>query len=75
MTTTNLLSKCCTAPVEVQIADEGTSHWTCQICEKPCDILPNSYWNAEVSPKVAWWAKLFLWLCALVALVAAVAFL
>lgn len=31
-------SKCCNAEIKVYNGDEGTNHWTCNGCNKPCDV-------------------------------------
>jgi hypothetical protein len=35
-------SKCCAAPLRVESADEGTSHYICPECGQPSDRLPAS---------------------------------
>ena len=49
------VSKCCKAMMTVASSDEGTSHYECGSCGKPCDI----YVKPEQKPKSKDWEDRF----------------
>lgn len=51
MSKEKLKSNCCSAPFIVVRADEGTCHWQCTICLKPCDPLVEKELASQPAPE------------------------
>ena len=44
------LSTCCKADIEVVGGDEGTNHYECLVCKKPCDTITFDTTTATAAP-------------------------